>query len=128
MFVYGLIIPLLSLLLQVWPRLINRYFGIDTWRHLMFAEYIRAHKHLPESITDRYIVNAPFDYPPGILIFLSLFSKSFTDKYQFIFSPIFDFIHNLFIFWATIFLTHDLMTALFAQVIASLVHLVVMEA
>lgn len=128
MYALGFAIPILSFILQIWPRLSNKYFGIDTWRHLMFAEYVRKNKRLPESITDRYIVSGPFDYPPFIIIFLSLFPKKFIDNYQFLISPIFDMVSNLLIFFIALFLSKDLKTAIFAQIVAALCPLIVMEA
>lgn len=128
MYLIGLVVPLLSFFLQIWPRLINRYFGVDTWRHLMYADYIRKHKKLPESIKDRYIISAPFGYPPILLIFLSFFPKKFTDRYQFLFSPFFDSVHNYIIFAATIYLTHNLVVGLFAQIIAALTPVIIIEA
>lgn len=128
MYLYGLIISFFSFVLQVWPRLINRYFGIDTWRHLMYAEYIRKHKKLPTCITDRYLISSPFGYPPVILIFLALFPKQFSARYQFIFSPLFDFVHNYLIFLATFFFTNNLLVAIIAQTIAALTPITVIEA
>lgn len=128
MYLYGFIVPLFSFGLQIWPRLKNRYFGVDTWRHLMYAEYIRKHKHLPSSITDRYIVSCPFGYPPVILFLLALFPKKFCDDYQFLFSPFFDFLHNYLIFWVALLLTGNFIVAVFAQIIASLTPVIVIEA
>lgn len=128
MYLLGFIIPILSFFLQIWPRLKNRYFGIDTWRHLMYAEYIRRNNRLPESITDRYITTAPFGYPPFLLIFLSFFPKKFADNYQFLFSPFFDFFHNYFIFLSVFLLSQNLPLAIFAQIISALTPVVVIEA
>lgn len=128
MYIFGLLIPILLFSLEVWPRIINRYFGIDTWRHLMYANYIRTHKRLPTSITDRYLIISPYGYPPAILIFLALFPKRFTERYQFIFSPLFDFIHNYLIFFATLFITHNLLAALIAQTIVALIPVSIIEA
>ena len=126
--IVGLAVPCLSFVLQVWPRLINRYFGIDTWRHLMYANYVRKHKKFPKEIRDKYLVVGPYGYPPVIIKILSFFPKSFNEKYQFIFSPVFDFLHNYFIFCAALMLTKDLTTAISAQIIAALTPLVVIEA
>ena len=127
MFFYGLIISFFAFLLDVWPRFINRYFGIDTWRHLMYADYIRKNKKLPRIITDRYLVVAQNGYPPVILLFLAIFPKKFCDRYQFVFSPMFDFLHKYLIFAATFFLTHNLVSSIIAQIISTLVPVVVIE-
>ncbi len=128
MYLYGIIIPLFSCLLQIWPRLKNRYFGVDTWRHLMYADYIRRYKRLPDSITDRYIVSGPFGYPPVILFFLAIFPKKFCEDYQFLFSPFFDFLHNYFIFVIALLLSGNLLVAIIAQIIACLTPVIVIEA
>ncbi|KKR11060.1 MAG: hypothetical protein A3D24_01885 [Candidatus Blackburnbacteria bacterium RIFCSPHIGHO2_02_FULL_39_13] len=128
LYFYGLLIPIFSFIFQVWPRIINRYFGVDTWRHLMYANYVREHKSFPKEISDHYVVTGPYGYPPVIIKILSLFSKSFNEKYQFIFSPIFDFLHNYFIFFTALLVTNDLTTAIFAQIIAALTPLIVIEA
>lgn len=94
----------------------------------MYAEYIRKYKKLPTSITDRYLISSPFAYPPAILIFLALFPKKFSEKYQFIFSPMFDFVHNYLIFSATLFITHNLLAAFLAQAIVALIPVTVIEA
>lgn len=128
MYAYGLIVPILSFFLQVWPRFINRYFGVDTWRFLLVADYIRKNKRLPKSMTEKYILAAPFGYPPVIMILLAFFPRNFTGKFQFIFSPIFDSINNFLIFSATLLYTSNLKAAFFAQLIALSIPITVMEA
>ena len=41
MYLIGFIVPILAYFLRIWPRIINRYFGVDTWRWLYFADYLR---------------------------------------------------------------------------------------
>lgn len=127
MYLFGLIVPLLSFCLQIWPRLKNRYFGVDTWRFLMFADYLREHKNLPKIIP-QYIVPTLFRYPPVIVIILAFFPKKFAEKYQFIFSPLVDAMNNFIIFLTTLFFTRDLKSAILAQLIAASVPVVIMEA
>lgn len=124
----GLIVSSLSFLLQIWPRLTKRYFGVDTWKWLELAQYVRSHKSLPKRSSERYIVNSVFGYPPVIIFFLSIFPKSFSEKYQFIFSPAFDFFHNYFIYFMAVMFTGDVKTGVFAQTIAALVPVLVIEA
>lgn len=127
-FILGLIVPLLSFLLDVWPRLFKRYFGVDTWRWLFFAEYIRKHKRLPKESPKQFMVTFAFGYPPVILFFLSLFPKKFLEKYQFLFSPVFDLINNYFTFLIALEFSRDFLTAIVAQVATALVPLTVIEA
>lgn len=129
MYLYGLLIPFFSFALQIWPRLINRYFGIDTWRHLLLADYVRKHHKIPTVLEKQYIFSSGNPgYPPIIYLILSLFPKNFTERYQFIFSPIFDAVHNYLIFSFSFLLTRDLPSALFAQGIATLTPISAIEA
>lgn len=128
LYLIGIAIPFLSFFLQVWPRIKNRYFGVDPWHHLMVAEYIRKHKRLPVSFTDKYVIPGPYGYPPFLFFILALFPKKFTDRYNFIFSPIFDAAHNYLIFFAALLLSNNLMVAISAQIIAALTPVTVLEA
>lgn len=124
---YGLIVPAFSFFLQTWPRFRKRYFGVDTWKWLLFADYVRRHKRLPQESSKKYIVNAVFGYPPVIILLLSLFPKKFLEKYQFIFSPAFDFFHNFIIFLASYYLTNNISVSIIAQVIAMCTLIIVIE-
>src|SRR3990170_1160660 len=73
MYFLGLIVPLLSFALQIWPRLIKRYFGVDTWRWLLFANYVRKYKALPTESPKQFIATSVFGYPPVVILFLSIF-------------------------------------------------------
>lgn len=128
MYLLGLIIPLLSFSLQIWPRLIKRYFGVDTWRWLLFANYVRKHKALPTESPKQFIATSVFGYPPVVILFLSLFPRKFLEKYQFIFSPFFDTINNYLIFIAALILSNSFQTAIVAQIIAALTPIIVIEA
>src|SRR3972149_8753027 len=106
-YLLGLIVPTLSFCLQIWPRLIKRYFGVDTWKWLFVADYVRKHKKLPAESTKRYIANSVYGYPPLIILLLSLFPKKFLERFQFICSPFFDFINNYLIFQFAFILFND---------------------
>lgn len=129
MYLYGLLIPFLSFILQIWPRLKNRYFGIDTWRHLLLADYVRKYHKIPTVLEKQYIHSSGNPgYPPVIYLILSVFPKDFAEKYQFIFAPFFDAIQNYCIFWFAYLITNDIFTAICAQVIAALTPVAVIEA
>ncbi len=128
LYLIGILIPVLSFFLQVWPRFKNRYFGVDPWHHLMVADYIRKHRRLPVSFTDKYVIPGPYGYPPFLFFILAIFPKKFTDRYQFIFSPIFDALHSYLIFFAAYLLSGNLVVAISAQIIAALTPVIVLEA
>ncbi|GAB6037765.1 hypothetical protein JCM15519_23240 [Fundidesulfovibrio butyratiphilus] len=80
---------------QVWPRLINRYFGIDTWRFTLLAQYIRDNKKLPESLPHKYLVPGSVDNPPLLPWLCSLLPKDWLDRNQGLISPAFDVLSSL---------------------------------
>ena len=127
MYLIGFIVPILAYFLRIWPRIINRYFGVDTWRWLYFADYLRTHHKLPKTSTDRYMIQSPFGYPPVFIYLLSLFPKHFLEKYQFLFSPFFDSLQNYLIFLASYLFSGSILVAIVAQVVASLTLISVVE-
>lgn len=122
----GLSVSIGSFFLQVWPRLRNRYFGVDTWRHLLMADYIRTRKELPKS-SEKYIFSEPSDYPPLLRIVISFLSKEIADRYQWIISPTFDMLHSLTLFFSGWLLTTSVYGGLIAQTTYILSPLVVIE-
>ena len=126
-YIFGVVVALIGLFIQVRPRLSNRYFGIDTWRHLTVADYIRQNKKYPKLMPEHYLIDKPSDYPPLFRFLLALFPKKLLEKYQWIASPIFDFIHNLFIFSVVYYFTNNFFISILAQVTYMLSPIVIME-
>ena len=126
-YIFGAFVAFIGLLIQVRPRLSNRYFGIDTWRHLTVADYIRQNKKYPKLMPEHYLIDKPSDYPPLFRFLLALFPKELLEKYQWIASPIFDLIHNLFIFSVVYYFTNNIFISILAQVTYMLSPIVIME-
>ncbi len=122
----GLLVSIGSFFLQVWPRMRNRYFGVDTWRHLLMADHIRIHKELPKT-SEKYIFSEPSDYPPLLRIVISFLPKEIADRYQWIISPVFDMLHSLTLFFSGWLLTSNVYGGLIAQVTYILSPLVIIE-
>lgn len=122
----GLGVSLFGYLIQVRPRFYNRYFGVDTWRNLSIADYIRAHKELPHQLP-KYMLKGPFDYPPFLNILLALLPKKFVEDYQGFISPAFDCLNSFIVFTLTFILTKGLAIAVFAQLVYMLTPMIVIE-
>lgn len=122
----GISIALISFIIQIRPRFTVRQFGVDGWRHLMVGDYIRENKHYPKWM-DKFLIESPSDYPPGLRFLLAAFPKEFIKKYEWLVSPAIDFIHNLFIFGFVYFLSHSLSLAVLAQIIYLSAPLTIME-
>lgn len=122
------LISFLSFVLQIWPRIKNRFFGIDTWRFLLLADYIRKNRKLPESIPEKYIVPGSVDNPPVLPILLSLFPKKWLEKNQSLISPLFDFLHSLTLFIMGYYITKNPLGGYMAQIIYALTPVVPLEA
>lgn len=124
----GLIIPLVSFLLQSYPRFINRFFGVDVWTRLNETNHIRNNNHsIPGKITKGFIISGFFDYPPLFPLILSYIPKKKLEKLQGFVAPFFDTLHCFAIFLITYQLTARLDTALLAQLIYMLTPLVALE-
>src|SRR5258708_37768335 len=84
-----LIFPVISYSLQTYPRVFNRYFGVDVWTLLIEAKLVRENHHrIPMGkITSGFIFDGYFDYPPIYILFLSLFSEKKLFQLQGFISP-----------------------------------------
>ena len=116
-----------SFLLQIWPRIGNRHFGVDTWRHLAIAEYYRRRRRGETQEFDQYIIEERSDYPPMLRVLLSLLPRAVVDRAQWLVSPIFDAAHSLLLFGAAYWLTGEIAAAMAAQAAYALAPLIVME-
>lgn len=123
-----IIIIIGSYTLQIFPRLWNRYYGIDTWRWLLYADEIRKNKgRLPKQV-DKYIVPAPFNAPPLLLVFLAkFFSRQQIERYNFLINPFFNIIENLLLFSFVILISGSLAASVTASFIFALIPADVIE-
>lgn len=125
--IIGIFVAAVSFYIQVRPRIKNRYFGIDTWRHLAVADYIRMHKKYPHLMPEHYLIDEPSDYPPLLRILLSFIPKNILEKCQWLVSPLFDFLHNLLLFAVVYILSKNLTLAVTVQIIYMVSPLIIME-
>lgn len=121
-------IGLISFCLQIWPRIKNRYFGIDTWRFALLADFIRKNKKLPEAVPEKYIVPGSVDNPPLLPLILSIFKKEWFDRNQGYISPAFDILHSLTVFGMGYAATGNSIGGYIAQIIYALTPVVPLEA
>lgn len=119
-------IAIIGYFIQVWPRLLNKYFGVDVWRNLSIIDYIRQYKQLPDYLP-QYMLKGPFDYPPLFLIMLSFLPKPFLERYQGFFAPILDFVHSVFLFVFIDLITQNVFIAATAQIVYILTPIMIME-
>lgn len=113
----GLLSALAGYYLHIWPRFYNRYFGIDTWRHLLAAEYIRKNKSYPKLMPEHYLINEPSDYPPVLRFILALFPRAFIDRKQFAFCPAIECAQSFFIFIFIYRISGNLTLSLVTQIL-----------
>lgn len=128
-FLLGLIIPLLSYFLQAYPRFFNKYFGVDVWSRMIEADYIRKNNHrVPmKKISDGFILEGFYNYPPVFPWILSFFSKKLILKYQGFIAPLFDVMQNYLIFLITHSLTGNWQISFMAQAIYATIPLIIIE-
>lgn len=128
-FISGLIIPLFSYLLQVYPRFFNRYFGVDVWTRMIEADYFRKNHHKPpmKKIADGFILEGYLNYPPALPFLLSFLSKKGVLKIQGFIAPFFDIMQNYLVFLIVLQLTNRLEAALLSQAIYASIPLTILE-
>jgi len=125
----GLIIPIFSFIFQSYPRFFNRYFGVDVWSRMLETDYIRKNHHrIPmQKISDGFILEGYFNYPPVMPWLLSFISKKSFFSIQGFIAPIFDILQNILIFIITLQITGKIETAILAQLVYATIPLTILE-
>lgn len=128
-FLIGLVIPCLTFLFEIYPRLLNRKFGVDIWTHLLYLKEYRRQGKMPRDIGEKrgFLVPGDYDYPPIFILILSRFPLKLVEKYEFIFSPFFDFILNISIFFISFYLTSNIYLSILTQAIYTLTPIIILE-
>lgn len=124
----ALAIALAGFVLEFWPRLFNRYFGIDTWRFTLLADAIRRHGRYPDSVPEKYIVPGSVDNPPFLPFICSRFSKAWLDRNQGLISPAFDVLQSLTVYFLGLAVTGAPVGGHLAQIFYLLTPVVPLEA
>lgn len=124
-----LIIPIFSFVLQSYPRLFNRFFGVDVWTRLIETRHVReAHHRIPRGkISRQFIIDGYFDYPPVFPFLLSYIPTDTLKNIQGFIAPLFDAIQVALIYYATMYLIGDVRVALLAQTIYMLTPMIAIE-
>lgn len=117
----------LGFCLHSWPRRLNRYFGVDSWRNLAAADHIRRGRPLSRYHEERYLIPGASDYPPVFRHLLAVLPKGFLERYEWAVGPACDVLHSMLLFHVVWMLTHNLTTALLAQVVHITSPLVMIE-
>lgn len=115
-YLFGVGVAAGGFLLHVYPRLVNRYFGVDAWRHLLAADYIRQGRAEAFS-RERYLIPGDSDYPPVLRWVLACLPKATAERYERFVAPAFDFLHSLVIFSLGWSLSGDVGIAVVAQLL-----------
>jgi hypothetical protein len=124
-----IIIPLLNFILQAYPRLFNRLFGVDVWTRLLETDHIRKNHHrIPrQKLTGQFIVDGYFDYPPVFPTLLSFIPKDKLLSLQGFIAPFIDSLQVILVYFIAYFITQNMYLALLAQFIYMLTPMIAIE-
>jgi len=123
------IIPLASFVLQAYPRLFNRFFGVDVWTRLIETRHVRdaGHRIPRKKLEGQFIIDGYFDYPPVFPFLLSFIPTEKLKHLQGFIAPLFDALQIILIYYAAIYLIGDVRVALLAQAIYMLTPMIAIE-
>lgn len=127
LFIYALPIAALGFIFESYPRFLNKYCGVDIWTHLLYLKEYHKQKGIPKRIENGFLVSGDYDYPPVFIWILSKFPFRYVEKYEFLFSPFFDFVHLVLIFVIVYFLTSNIIVANLAQMLYILTPIIILE-
>lgn len=126
-FLLSLIIPALAFIFESYPRVLNRKFGVDIWTHLLYLKEYHKQGGIPKKIKNGFIIEGEYDYPPVFIFILSKFPFKLVEKYEFLFSPFFDALHLILIFFISFSLTGSLVISLLTQLLYILTPIIILE-
>jgi len=127
LFFVSLILPVLAFIFEAYPRVLNKKFGVDIWTHLLYLKEYHKRERIPGRIENGFLVPGEYDYPPVFILILSKFPFSLVKKYEFIFSPFFDSLLIVLIFFISFYLTGSIIFSLVTQVIYILTPIIILE-
>ena len=116
-YIFPFIISLTGYIIQIFPRLFNRKFGVDVWTRLLEINLVRQNNHrIPKKIDKRFIISGNFDYPPVFPFLLSFIPKNRLEKIQGFVAPIFDCLLGIVVYIFVFSLTGNIMASLLSQI------------
>lgn len=120
-------VPFIAFIFQSHPRFLNRKFGVDIWTHLLYLKEYYKQGGIPKKIKNGFLVPGYYDYPPAFILILSRFPFKLVEKYEFLFSPFFDAVHQILIYFISYFLTSNIYIALVTQILYTLTPIIILE-
>lgn len=127
-YLLALLFPILSFILQVYPRFFNRYFGVDVWTRLLEIEHVKkSHHKIPGKIKRGFIIDGVFDYPIIFPWIFSFIPKRILLNIQGLVSPFFDSLQNVLVFYISYSLTSNISISLLAQAMYSVILIIPIE-
>lgn len=126
-FLFSIPLAIIAFILESYPRFINREYGVDIWTHLLYLKEYHKQNGVPKRIENGFLVAGEYDYPPAFIWILSKFPYKLVEKYEFLFSPFFDFIHLIIIFSVVYILTSNIYIAVITQALYILTPIIIIE-
>lgn len=127
LFLFSIPLAILALFFESYPRFLNREYGVDIWTHLLYLKEYHKQKGIPKLIENGFIVPGRYDYPPAFIWILSKFPFRLVERYEFLFSPLFDAAHLIVIFVISYLITGSILIAITTQLIYILTPIIILE-
>lgn len=123
------LIPLLNFILQSYPRLFNKLFGVDVWTRLLETDHIRKNHHkIPtKKLSGQFIIDGYFDYPPIFPTILSYLPKKTLLTIQGFIAPLIDSLQVILVFYTAYFITQNVWLGILAQGMYMLTPMIAIE-
>jgi hypothetical protein len=114
--------------IRVKPIWKTRYRGVDTYYFLLCAEEFKRNRKIPIVLPPYYLLDIQEQwYPPGLTVFLSLFSERFVKKYYWILNPAVDCLIVALLYVLTYLVTLSMPAAILAGFLYALTPAAIVE-
>lgn len=125
----ALLIPLVNFILQSYPRIFNKLFGVDVWTRLLETDHIRknGHKIPQQKLAGQFIIDGYFDYPPIFPTLLSFLSKKALLNIQGFIAPFIDSLQVILVYFIAFIITGNMYLSLLAQTMYMITPMIALE-
>lgn len=123
-----ILLVLFAFFVRVKPIWKNRYRGCDAYYFLLCTEEFKRNKKIPIVLPPYYLLDIQEQwYPPGFIVFLSLFPEKFVKKHYWILSPAVDCLIVALLYALTYWITGNIVAAIVTGFLYSITYPVISE-
>ncbi len=124
---FVILIGLLISFFGFYLRIRKKDQGVDSWYYLSCVREFKRSKIIPVKLPNYLLDIEEQWYPPGFVVFLSIFPFNSLKKYRGLISPLIDALQLAIVYFFAYFITHSVAVAVLSGIIYALAYTLIVE-